>query len=401
MAERPVTILCIASFFKGIDLMREAKRQGAFVILLTHEHLVDEDWPYDSIDERFLMPDLTRVQDVINAVSYLYRGRNIDQIMPLDEYDVATAATLREHLRIPGMGETATRYFRDKLSMRMRAQANGIRVPDFTPVFNYDILREFMGRVPAPWVLKPRTEAGTIGIKKIHDSEQLWRTFDELGDRQSSFLLERFVPGDVYHADTIMSEGEIKFVSVQKYGVPPMSVSHEGGIFTTRILPRDSEDTKAITAFNAETLAALGMEHGVTHMEFIKGHADGQFYFLEVAARVGGANIADLIEAATGINLWAQWGSIEIARIRGQKHQLPPVHEHYAGLLNSLARQEYPDTSAYSDPEVVWRAHKRYHVGLIVASPDYNRVEQLLNDYSQRFASDFMAVAPPLDKAAH
>jgi biotin carboxylase len=399
--ERPITILCLASFFKGKDFMRQAKREGASVLLLTRDALANEEWPHESIDEIFMMPDLSNLQHVTNTVSYLCRGRVIDQIIPLDEYDVETIAALREHLRLPGIGQTQMRFFRDKLAMRQRAHANGIRVPEFTPIFNYDKVREFFERVPLPYILKPRTEAGTIGLRKIYEHEQLWRTLDELGDRQSGFLLEEFIPGSVYHVDTITVKGKPIFASAQKYGMPPFNVSHEGGIFTTRILDRESDDAKALLAMNTELLQKLGMVDGVTHAEFIKGDADGQFYFLEVAARVGGANIADLVEAATGLNLWAEWARLEIAQLRGEKYKLPKLREDYAGLLNSLARQQWPDTSAYNDPEVVWRANKEYHVGMIVASPDASRVQALLDDYSQRFVSDFMAVAPPQDKALH
>ena len=102
-----------------------------------------------------------------------------------DEYDVETVAVLREHLRLPGMGHTATLRFRDKLAMRQITQAAGINVPDFTPILNYDRLRDFMDAVPAPWVLKPRTEAGAMGIKRMHHSEELWRALDVLGARDA------------------------------------------------------------------------------------------------------------------------------------------------------------------------------------------------------------------------
>ena len=128
--------------------------------------------------------------DIIYAVSYLNRSNDIVQIVPLDDYDVETAAALREHLRLPGLGETAARFFRDKLAMRLQARANGILVPDFTPVFNYDRLRSFMDSVPPPWVLKPRSEAGAMGIKKVHSAEEVWRWLDQLGDQQSFFHLE-------------------------------------------------------------------------------------------------------------------------------------------------------------------------------------------------------------------
>jgi glutathione synthase/RimK-type ligase-like ATP-grasp enzyme len=396
--QKSITILCVSSYFKGEAFMREAKRQGARVLLLTDEKLSQEAWPRESIDEVFLMPDLSRLLDITNAISYLYRSQWIDQIIPLDEYDVENVSLLREHLRLPGMGHSDTLLFRDKLAMRLAARDGSILVPEFIPVLNYDRLRRYMERTSPPWVLKPRTEAGAMGIKKIHDSEELWRWLDTLGDRQSSFLLEQYIAGDVYHVDSIISEGNIVFASVQKYGQPPMNVAHGGGIFTTRTLPPNSEDAIALRALNTQVISTLGMVRGVTHAEYIKAHANGHFYFLEIAARVGGAHISDLVEAATGLNLWAEWARIEIDHLRGEPYQLPEVRQDYGGLLVSLARQEYPDTSAYQDPEVVWRLNKKQHVGLIVASPDAGRVSALLESYGERFMSDFLAVAPPKDK---
>jgi hypothetical protein len=399
MSDKPATIMAMSSYFKGEPFMQEAKRQGCRVLLLTEEKIAGEAWPRESIDEVFLMPDLSKLQDVVYAVSYLCRGQQIDQIIALDEYDVETVAVLREHLRLPGMGHTATLRFRDKLAMRQITRDGGINVPDFTPIFNYDRLREYMDRVPPPWVLKPRTEAGAMGIKRIYDSEQLWRALDALGDRQSFFLLERYVPGDVYHVDSIIWNGQIVFVSTQKYGRPPLNVSHDGGVFVSQTLPPDSEDSKALKALNERVIGTLGMENGVTHAEYIKAHDGGQFYFLEIAARVGGAHLSDLIEASTGINPWKEWAKIVTAEIRGEQYQLPTAKQDYGGLLVCLAQQEYPDLSGYTDAEVVWRLNKKQHAGLIVASPDESRVQTLLSSYTERFAHDFLASAPAKESA--
>src|SRR5207253_8942467 len=130
-----------------------------------------------------------------------------------------------------------------------------------------------------------------------------------------------------------------------------------------------------------------------------KSRADGQFYFLETSARVGGAHIVELIEASTGLNLWAEWARIEISG-GGDAYQLPVVRRDYGGLIVSLARQEHPDTSAYQDSEIVWRLKKPNHVGLIVRSVDYERVGQLLNDYTERFYRDFHAAQPLPDRPA-
>ena len=143
-----MTILCLASYEKGHEFLRECKRQGCTVVLLTSESLKDKaEWPMESIDDIFYMPDQNHEWnrgDVIKGVSYLARTRAIDRVVALDDFDVETAAALREHLRVPGMGETTVRHFRDKLAMRMQARESGLAVPEFVHVLNYDAVRRFM-----------------------------------------------------------------------------------------------------------------------------------------------------------------------------------------------------------------------------------------------------------------
>jgi biotin carboxylase len=357
----------------------------------------------DAIDEIFYLPDDSQKWDpqhLRNAVAYLARTRVFDRVVPLDDFDVELAAMIREHLRTPGMGETTARYFRDKLAMRMRAAEAGLNVPDFVHVLNHAKLAEFLSVVPGPWVLKPRSMAGAIGIKKIHTAEEFWKIVETLGDEQSNYVLERFVAGNIFHVDSVIYEREVRFAIASAYGTPPLEVAHGGGIFTTRIMERESENAQRLLAENRRVMAALGMLRGVSHTEYIIGRDDGKIYFLETSARVGGAHIAELVEAATGINLWAEWAKVEMAGGK-QPYDPPAPRKDYAGLLVSLTRQEHPDTSAFNDPEVVWRMDKSHHVGLIVQSPEPGRVRELLSDYAGRVALDFHASAPPQDKPGH
>jgi biotin carboxylase len=394
---QPVTLLCITTYEKGQDFMRECKRQGCRIFLLTAEKLRDADWPRECLDDIFYLPADLPLADTVQAVTHLARTQKIDRIVALDEFDMEAASTLREHLRTPGMGLTTMRYFRDKLAMRMRALDRGVRVPDFVPIVNHADIRYYLDHVPGPWVLKPRQEASAIGIKKIHAADELWPLLDQLGDKQSTYLLEKFVPGDVYHVDSVVSENQTLFSNVSKYGKPPMNVAQGGGVFTTFTVPRGGEEDSALREINCELIAALGLVRGVAHAEFIRAYADGHFYFLECAARVGGAYINEMVEAATGINLWREWARIEISGGDGS-YKLPPVREEYAGVVLSLARQEWPDTTAYDAPEIILRIKKHHHAGLILRSSDPGRVPELLESYARRFAEEFTAVEPPKDK---
>jgi biotin carboxylase len=398
--QQPPTILCLASEFKGLTFIEEAKRLGSRIILIVKERDADEPWPRDSVDVFFTMPDLHTQPNITYAVSYLAREYQIDRVVALDDFDVATAASLREHMRLPGLNESTARHFRDKLAMRVRAHQAGVNVPGFTGIFNYDRLREFMNRFSPPWVLKPRFSAGAIGIQKIYESEALWRTLDRLGDLQSNYLLEQFLPGEVFHVDTVIYDGEPIFARASKYGETPLQVTQGGGIFSTRTLEPASEEHQALIAANQQVLTALGHSFGVSHTEFIRAFDDGRFYFLETAARVAGANIDRMVRAASGIDLWTEAARIEVAGIRQEGYQLPPVRDDNAGLVICLARQEYPDLTPYQDPEIVWRLEKPHHAGLLVASPDAQRIEALVASYNERFAQDFLHHIPGKEKEA-
>lgn len=398
------TVVCLASYFKGAEFLRELKRQGCRVVLVTKEKFRHEDWPFESLDEFIPLPNDSTPEFFVYSVAQLARPRKIHAVVALEEFDVLTAALVREHLRLPGMGSTTARHFRDKLAMRVEARDAGVKVPEFVHVLNYQELSEYMSRVPAPWVMKPRTDVSAIGIMKMNDSEQVWRTIDmldardRLSERSNNYVLEQFVPGEVYHVDSLVENGEVLFAGIHKYGRPPMNVAHDGGVFTTRTVEYGSADHDALEAINRNLIKGLKLRRGATHAEFIKSAASGEFYFLEIAARVGGAFIAETLEAASGINIWAEWAKIEIGR--GETpYALPEPRKEYGGVALCLAKEEWPDTSQFNDPEIFYRVKKRFHVGFVVRSTDSARVDQLIADYRARLEHDYCAVVPPLERA--
>jgi hypothetical protein len=394
-------VLAMASFFKGNRFLETAKAEGATVYLLTVEKLLAQPWSRDSIDEVFALRDnFQNREELINVVSWLARTRKIDRVVPMDDFDVETAALVREHLRVPGMGETTARYFRDKLAMREKARDSGITVPPFVHILNHAEVAAFMQNVPGPWVLKPRSEAGSIGIKKIHSPEELWPLVEALGDKQSHHLLEQMIPGDVYHVDSIVSERAIVFAQCHRYRRPILGVVQGGGLFGSRTVPYGSDDERKLLAFHAETLSALGLVRGVAHTEFIKSQIDGKFYFLETGARVGGAHIADLVYQETEVDLWAEWAKLEIPH--GKWGYPPPARKnHHAGIIISLSKDKNPDMSAYTDADIVWKLDMDHHAGLVVRCPDEATLDRRMDELEQRIAADFMAVLPPTEKATH
>jgi hypothetical protein len=390
--------LVIATFFKGERFLRRAHAEGANVYLYTAERLLGANWPREILENVFAQRENATREETIRTVSYIARTLKIDRIVALDDFDVETGAALREHLRVPGMGDTTARYFRDKLAMRVKAREAGIAVPEFVHVLNYDTVREFCRRVPAPWMNKPRWQASASGITKVHGEAEVFALADKQGDDQSNFVLEAYVPGDVYHVDSIVSERQVVFTEAHRCLTPPFDVAHGGGIYASHTVERGSEDERQLRAMNEKLLHTLGFVRGVTHVEFIKGRNDGRFYMLECAARVGGAHIADLVEASTGVNLWEEWAKLEVDEAKGQKYMHPTGRSEYGGLVLTLAKEKHPDTSSFDAPEVVYRSPEEHHAGLIVRCETYPRALDLVQRYADRLKTEFMASMPALDK---
>src|SRR4029453_6248180 len=204
-----LTILCIATYFKGDAYLRECRRLGCTVLLLTAESLAGAEWPRESIDELHTIPRGASDGDIRRRVDQIALKRRIDRIAALDDFDVEMGAMLREPLQLPGIGRTVASGYRDKLAMRVKARAMGLRVPEFSPVFNDWELHEFTGRVPGPWVLKRRSSRPAIGIKKGGNRDEMWRGLEAAGDERSNGVLEQFVKGEVYHVDSIVWNGRV------------------------------------------------------------------------------------------------------------------------------------------------------------------------------------------------
>src|SRR5215213_10719570 len=180
---RPLNIVCLASYFKGADFIRECKEQGCHVVLITKEKMLREEWPRESLDDLIAVPNDADVPLFIDLLAFLARKTKIDRVIALEEFDVVTAALMREHLCLPGLSSSGAGVFRDKLSMAVHSRRAGINLPEFVPLVNAEEVGEYMKRVPGPWIIKPRSDVSAIGIRKVTEAEEVWRAIEEMNER--------------------------------------------------------------------------------------------------------------------------------------------------------------------------------------------------------------------------
>ena len=392
-------IVCIASEYKGNEFLEECRNAGWQVTLVTRKDTLDSPWAWTSLSDVKTFERGASTEDCIRLIANIAGNHPVDRIVGLDEFDVLTAARAREHLQIEGLSSSYALRFRDKLQMRNLARQIGIPCPEFVGAFNPGIINDYLENTPAPYVVKPRTEVSAFGIRKCETTGQVWDSLTDLDNRgtwrdhPSQFLIERFIAGKVYHVDSVVHQGKIVAAGVSEYGTPPFTVTHSGGVFTTFIVPYKSTERKELEKLNKKLLKGFKYQNGVAHAEFLQCAATGEFYLLEVACRVGGAYIANVLEQASGFNLWREWAKLEIST-KENPYKAPKLRKDYAGVALCLAKDDAPDTSHYLEEEIVYRVSKPKHVGVIFYSQKKERISELLDIYAERLVRDFLIVAP-------
>ena len=388
------SFLCLSEEFKGPTFLKMLKQLGHRVFLLTNEDARHDPWPREAIDEVFYAPrDKKRRHDrqtLVEGTAWLMRNHGIDRIVALDDFDVEDAALLREEFRIPGMGQTTARHFRDKLAMRMQAQSHGIPIPGFSSLFRKEYLETFCDTHEGPYVIKPRSEASASGIIKVANREEAYQAFDSLGEEAYNFLIETFAPGKVYHVDALAHDGNVCFLRASAYVDPPLTIVQSGGLFQTRTLPKSSKVNKELGELTQNVMMAFGMRYSASHTEFIED-AEGNFLLLETSSRVGGAYISDMLHHATGVDLWAEWAKLEAAQVADGKYKAPKDLGKAGAVTIRTVSEETPDLRRFKQEEesVVKLISKPYHAGLVLTAEKESTLESLQKEIASRLFEQF------------
>lgn len=375
------TILCVTRVRAGRAFMEEAARLGCRVLVLTEDAALKDAFPA-CVSRIVTVHSLQDMNAVASVVTRLFREEPIDRVVPMLEAQVGLAAQIRQLLGIPGQSVEQARLFRDKLAMRLTALAAGIPVPYFAPALDRERVVALLESVKPPYMLKQREGLGSQNVSRIDAREHLIPAIVSRGPRIDDYLVEQYIPGDVYHVDAVVEGGKVQFAIASRYAQPLFDVV-QGGNFVTYMVTRGSQLEKKLLDLNARVIKAFGLKRGVTHIEFIRSAETGELYFLEAANRIPSARIPMVLNEATGVCLYHELAKLEAT----DTYQAPRPKDGYAGFITTVAKRGPAKLEAFKDKEIVWRSKDPYQPGLIVRSDDPKRVTKLLEDYDKRFAT--------------
>ncbi|MEZ4235748.1 MAG: hypothetical protein R3F59_06210 [Myxococcota bacterium] len=253
------------------------------------------------------VPAILDEDDVIARVRAWLGGRRPDRIEGLWEVTTLLAARLREQLGVPGMSVDTVHGFRDKVEMKRRVAAAGVRVPRTARVRTAREVHAFAEQSGYPLCIKPVDGAGSGDTHRIGSLAELEAVLPRLGHLDEASL-EEFVTGDELTFETICVQGRPVYTSVSFYVPNVLDARRNEWISPIIFAMRDPDDPSVAPGVQMghDVLRALKMGTGFTHMEWFRT-STGEAVFGEVACRPPGANMVDLMDYAGDVDLFREW----------------------------------------------------------------------------------------------
>jgi hypothetical protein len=236
----------------------------------------------------------------------IHRHHRFDRVIGLGEVDILPAAQIRERLKLPGQWAASARAYRDKLIMRQRARAGGMRVPPFAAVSCAQDVVRFVEKHGLPVMVKPRLGVGGVGIQQICSADGAATVACEPG----RFLVEKFVEGSTFHVDALRVKGVLVLAVPCAYtGDGCMAHRHDRGIGSYTLAPSSRLFGRLISATRAVVEAFPGPPDLAIHAEFFA--SEKAIVLCEVASRGGGGGIPAMLTRHLGLDMRCLWTRIQ------------------------------------------------------------------------------------------
>ncbi|MFF3322809.1 acetyl-CoA carboxylase biotin carboxylase subunit family protein [Streptomyces sp. NPDC002889] len=228
----------------------------------------------------------------------------VDQLIAVSEFTLGIAAEVREALGIPGPRPEDVAVYRNKLRMKELVAEAGIRVPLFASCETAESAVTFARTTGFPLILKPVSGAASMGVHRVDDEGTLTTLLGQIDT--GDYELEEFIDGTIYHVDGFAGEdSQIPFMAVSRYINDCLSFE-AGGQPLGSVVVEASALRSRIEEFAQRCMSALGMTSMPFHLELFVT-PDGDLVFLEIAGRIGGAEVPYLTDKLFGVNLFQVW----------------------------------------------------------------------------------------------
>lgn len=282
---------------------------GATGVLADPEQIADLVEVEDLKDFEALCGAVQKIADHVGPV---------DRLIAVSEATLGIAAEVRAALGIPGPRPEDVALYLNKLRMKEGVAKASIRTPRFASCDSAESAVDFARAIGFPLILKPVSGAGSRGVHRVEDEATLTTLLEQIDT--GGYELEEYVDGPIYHVDGFVGEdSQVTFMAVSRYVNDCLSFEAAGQPLGS-VVVQASPLRSRVEEFARKCVSALNMASMPFHLELFVT-AEGDLVFLEIAGRIGGAEVPYLVDKAFGINLFQPW----LAALCGERVTIPPV----------------------------------------------------------------------------
>ena len=330
----PKTIVFVAPFFiettvRFIDAVSRVR--DCQVALVSQDPL--ERLPPDiagRLAAHWRVADALSAEQIGGAVEALSRRLGMpDSLIAVLEQLQVPLAEVREALNLGGMGVEAALNFRDKSRMKSVLRAAGVPCARHGLAASVEEAYAVAEQIGYPVVVKPPAGSGARDTYRVESAQTLRQIMNfSIPSPERPFLMEEFMSGAEHSFDAVSIRGKHIWHSLTRYYPSPLEVMENQWIQWCVLLPRevDHPQFNDIREVSAQALDTLGMQTGLSHMEWFR-RPDGSIAISEVGARPPGAQITTLIGQAHGIDMYHAWAHLMV-----HEHFEIPARAYAAGI---------------------------------------------------------------------
>jgi D-alanine-D-alanine ligase-like ATP-grasp enzyme len=247
---------------------------------------------------------------------FLFKNVPIHKIIAFSEVDQELAAFLRTKWSVTGMDVNEVKKFRNKVEMKQVAQDASIKVPSFCDLNTLsETLSETLSKILCPIkeeinypvILKPKKGVSSEGIYKVDTEDQFKLLISAI--EKNNYECEQFIEGTIYHADGLVQNGDMLICKISEYINTCFAYTHGSPLGS--VIIDDNEFVVRATKFTQKVIDAFSLKNGAFHLEFIIDK-NNELYFLEVGARIGGAQVPYVFKNIYDIDLFKEWVNIQL-----------------------------------------------------------------------------------------
>jgi biotin carboxylase len=256
--------------------------------------------------------DVDELEEAVSA--FIDEWGHVDRLIGYLEHQQSQLAEVRSRCGIPGMKREAATNFRNKNAMKTVLRDANLPVANQSKIHSFEEAQRFISQVGYPIVLKPLAGVGSKNTLRVQNEDDLIEAMNLLlPSLNAPIQAEEFIQGDEHTMESVTINGQTVWQSSTYYLPGPLKVIENPWMQYCVLLPRElhGSHVEAFKEVNAKALQTLGMETGLSHMEwFMK--ADNKPIISEVGARPPGVNIMPMLDLAHNVNMWEKWAALMV-----------------------------------------------------------------------------------------